>query len=186
MNLKTLYEYDNTIFSDMVFPEDADEELCVLSILVNAGLMTPIYNDPYTNKKVNAFWAKSNLFNFTQVWNALNTEYNPIENYDRYTDAHRDINDTGRYDSNSNGSTTGTVAPFDSDSWRNSDKTNSETNAGSTSESDKKDNFTEHVHGNIGVTTAQQMINQEIELRKQSFYKWLADRYIEENCLGVY
>lgn len=37
-----------------------------------------------------------------------------------------------------------------------------------------------HIHGNIGVTTSQQMIESEIELRKFNIYDYIADLYAGE------
>ena len=39
---------------------------------------------------------------------------------------------------------------------------------------------TSHIHGNIGVTTSQQMIQSEIELRKFNIYDYIADLYASE------
>jgi hypothetical protein len=41
-------------------------------------------------------------------------------------------------------------------------------------------NRTSHIHGNIGVTTNQQMIQAEIELRKFNIYDYIADLYAGE------
>lgn len=41
-------------------------------------------------------------------------------------------------------------------------------------------NRTSHIHGNIGVTTSQQMIESELELRKFNIYDYIADLYAEE------
>lgn len=44
-----------------------------------------------------------------------------------------------------------------------------------------------HLHGNIGVTTNQQMIEQELELlRHFDIYKFIADEFEKENMLMIY
>lgn len=45
---------------------------------------------------------------------------------------------------------------------------------------------TGRVHGNIGVTTTQQMIQSELELAKFNIYETIADSFVQEFCLMVY
>ncbi len=91
------------------------------------------------------------------------------------------------------------VAPYDSDTWHNSSKsiedngstatvdgtnritynTTDATTHGGTNGRDEDENttdhFVQHLHGNIGVTTNQEMINQELELlQKFHIYDWIA------------
>ena len=49
-----------------------------------------------------------------------------------------------------------------------------------------KEDFTSHIHGNIGVTTNQQMIQSEIELRKFDIYVDIAMRFEHEFLVQVY
>lgn len=186
MYLTHLYEYDNTIFDDMVWPKEADPGLCVQAILYKCGLLTPVYGEPELNKQTNAFWSQSALFEMEQVWKALRSEYNPIENYDRHTDSHRDILDNGSYGNTTDSQQTETVSPFDTGGWANANRVTSDSGQHGTTGNDHDDTFTERVHGNIGVTTSQQMITQELELRKQSFYDWVANKYMDDLCVVVW
>ena len=45
---------------------------------------------------------------------------------------------------------------------------------------------TGRIHGNIGVTTTQQMIQSELELAKFNIYETIADSFVQEFCLMVY
>lgn len=47
-------------------------------------------------------------------------------------------------------------------------------------------NRTSRVHGNIGVTTSQQMIQSELELRKFNIYDYIADLFAGEFLMRVY
>lgn len=56
-----------------------------------------------------------------------------------------------------------------------------------TDNSSDSENYTEHTHGNIGVTTNQEMINQELELlQKFNVYDWIAAKYERDLCLQIY
>lgn len=51
------------------------------------------------------------------------------------------------------------------------------------------DNTAQHsgrVHGNIGVTTSQQMLNQELELGYWNIYSRITDMFLQEFCIMVY
>lgn len=47
-------------------------------------------------------------------------------------------------------------------------------------------NHVGRVHGNIGVTTTQQMIQSELELAKFNIYETIADSFVQEFCLMIY
>lgn len=48
------------------------------------------------------------------------------------------------------------------------------------------DEYHAHTHGNIGVTTNQQMLQQELELRQKSVYDMIADNFESHICITVY
>lgn len=74
---------------------------------------------------------------------------------------------------------------------RNATETTSGTNGYDNTE---RDTFTygkhsEHdgrMHGNIGVTTNQQMINEELNLRKFNIYNYIVDRFSERFIVEIY
>lgn len=49
-----------------------------------------------------------------------------------------------------------------------------------------KINHTAHLYGNIGITTSQQMLKEEIEIRKNNIYNMIADMVIQEFCIMIY
>lgn len=52
---------------------------------------------------------------------------------------------------------------------------------------DGSESYTEHTHGNIGVTTNQEMIAQELRLlEKFNVYDWIAAKFEREMCLQIY
>lgn len=127
---------------------------------------------------------------FTKSVNALLIEYNPIENYNSTETENIEISgenlntsemtttSSGETSTNSSGETTETLSPYDSENFNNNSKNNSSGNTTeSSSTADSSSNTmsgtssqtnsrTLKRSGNIGVTTSQQMIQSEIELRK--------------------
>lgn len=58
---------------------------------------------------------------------------------------------------------------------------------GRTTEDDRTNSRTSHIHGNIGVTTAQKMITEEIELRtKNDIIHFIVEDFKRNFCLLVY
>ena len=58
---------------------------------------------------------------------------------------------------------------------------------GRTTEDDRTNSRTSHIHGNIGVTTAQKMITEEIELRaKNDITHFIVEDFKRNFCLLVY
>lgn len=63
--------------------------------------------------------------------------------------------------------------------------TTSETTSG-TDSSTTNDSYTLNIHGNIGVTTNQQMITAELELRLKNIYTLIAKQYSDEMLLSIW
>ena len=88
---------------------------------------------------------------------------------------------SSRSDTNSNTSTSSeeTQATTSAEEESNSQFNNNNSKEGNNSGTD---NFVRdsHIHGNIGVTTSQQMIESELELRKFNLYNYIADLYAKE------
>ena len=83
---------------------------------------------------------------------------------------------------------TETLDVTDTTNYNSSDnETINVSHAGTTSgENSGSEQYEEHRHGNIGVTTNQQMISEELELRKRFFYETVfadLDKYL---CLSIY
>ena len=127
---------------------------------------------------------------FTKSVNALLTEYNPIENYnsteteniemtgENSTTSENSATASGETTTNTTGETTETLSPYDSENFNNNSKNNSsglttESSSSADSSSNTMSGTSSQTNartlkrsGNIGVTTSQQMIQSEIELRK--------------------
>lgn len=54
-------------------------------------------------------------------------------------------------------------------------------------ESIEKETYTQHLHGNIGVTTNQQMINEELALMKSfNIYQFISNMFMNDFCIMVW
>lgn len=260
IGLLTMYNEDPTILDSTYFPlpEGIDHTTLDPLLLAETAELELLYPEPNTLKTVIYAWSMARNPAWAKMLEALESEYSPIENYDRseewtdtrnLTDNHtgsesREIagqsaatstgqeasTNTGQEASTSTrqeatssaGSDTETVVGYNDTDWTNkgkhetaeslnssSNSTNnistsgeenrstSTTNSLSTSDNENRTDqaadthtgtiqHTSRIHGNIGVTTAQQMITAELELRKLDVYNIIIKEFIKMFCLGVY
>ena len=209
-----ILEFDPTIFDDLIFPEGVDKQIFVDSLVQTCGHTPLLHPDPgYLHYYIPA-WGKRTYKIWEKLAATLDLEYNPIENYDRnstYTDTtDRKLNRTtsnsteshGTNDSSGSSSNTNEdKVSADNSSEYQPDRTS--TTSGITSDqltmdSNGSDNgkmsddenvthtYTERTHGNIGVTTSQQMIQSERELVRYDFYMEIVNSFKREFCLLIY
>ena len=258
-----MYQYDKTLFNDIVLPDGIDKDNLVSDIMRNSGDLYPYHQVPEYLKRNITFWFARRLFDFSRMYEALRVEYSPIENYDRIEDIKREYKDSGTdtetltLGSSTTSKHTGTdeetttlgssttlkhagtdteamqgggstekgVAAYNEAGYTNREKdtetqnsTNTQqydstvtntgsgtdtqkqtfdstvTNTGSGSDMTKTDygkqrTETENtrIHGNIGVTTSQQMIESEMSLRaKYDIYKIISREFEREFLVQIY
>lgn len=190
MNLINLLEYDENLFSGMVLPAGMDNQTMVNAILLEDGTLTPVYSDPSLFKQMIGHYFQSRLSIHTRIWNALHLEYNPIENYDRKEDSTRTTSDStsGSSTGTGNGTDVSQVSPFNTGDFANDSKSTNSTSSSATNseESSGSDVYTSRVHGNIGVTTSQQMIQSEIDLAMYDIYRRIAADFSRTFFIQVY
>lgn len=100
----------------------------------------------------------------------IDVDYNPIENYDRYESLLKEYSNSGTSSEDASRGNTGTVTTvdqiegFNSASFQDSDKVTRTDDLSETNDIDREhadegtEENTNHIHGNIGVTTAEQML----------------------------
>lgn len=209
MNLLNLIQWGEvnnftSLFNDIVLPTGIDKNMLVDKIVYDNWDLEPRITDYNLMKLMIDNFFKVKLDTYTKIYGALNSEYNPIHNFDRHEelDENRKVmtndnntrnNTTTRNDTTTdNGSTTEDdntehkTSAYNSSSYQpstndtsNTKTTNNNTNTlkGNTTENgiDERDTTSNdeyktnnHLYGNIGVTTTQQMIDSEIEMREKN------------------
>lgn len=229
LTLIGLNNYDNSLFDNLRF-ENVDHETMVNTILLNCGEFEVLYPNIETLK--NMFTLFSNKWSRTvSKWvSALNTEYKPLENYDRHekfggsetelengnetrlTNGNETITNNGntvlsRSGTDNNDAENKTSA-FNSSDYQPNEKTITQIKYGSSDKNDvnlnqtRTPNITEirtpnikrtrtpnlenHIHGNIGVTTSQQMLESELKLQYWNLYNKISNIFMKEFCIMVY
>lgn len=208
IGLLTMYNEDPTILNSTYFPlpEGIDHDTLDPLLLAETAELELLYPEPNTLKTVIYAWSVARNPAWAKILEALEAEYSPIENYDRsetWTDT-RNLadNHSGQTATQSTGQTAGsgsdteTVAGFNETSFTNKGKhevsSAESSNANESTSVSVADTHTGTVsrtsrtHGNIGVTTAQAMVEAEVSLRRMDIYQIIVNEFIKKFCLGVY
>lgn len=203
MSILGLYNYDNTLFSTMQVPEGVDRDnILVPNLLAELAEMEVLYTDPDIMKTLINVWSRKQL----PVWNKLqatvNLEYNPIYNKDGF---YEETESTERENSNRTtdsltaavtdaGTNLNQVSAFNSSTFENREKdtlnntrNQTQTNTGTSSGTESGEvTRSRHEYGNIGVTTTQQMINEEREVVKFNMVNYIIEDFKQRFCILVY
>lgn len=209
LTVEGLYNYDNTLFDGFNVPEGLVKEIAINAILMRTRELEILYPDFSYMKNRITIWSNKYQINWKKLYDTTVLEYNPIENYDRVEDltdtddettsSDRDntikststneimnsVNITDQNTAFNAGLTDHAKQITDEDTTENGSITNTEkenVNNGRTGTHTR----TGRVHGNIGVTTSQQMIQSERDLVVFNLYDVIAESFIENFCLMVY
>ena len=84
MPLMALYNYDNTIFDGLTFPAGIDKDTAIDEIILRSGEFEMVYPDPDFIKPMITHWGKKHYRTFEKWIDALNIDFEPLYNFDRY------------------------------------------------------------------------------------------------------
>lgn len=171
MTVLGLYNYNDTIFNSMQLPDGVDPDNVVSNLLMELAELEVIYPSWITMQRAIADWSRSRVRSWERMLQALNADYDPVENYDRREEWTDGENSSGDYKNKVAGFNVGEQT--DSNSSEQQSK-RSATHSG-------------RIHGNIGVTMAQQMIQAELDLRAvNDIVQIIVNEFKKRFCIMVY
>lgn len=201
------------LISSTIFPlpTGLQHEILDPLLLAETAELEILYPEPGTLGTVITAWANARGPAWARMMAALAAEYNPIHNYDRSETWTEERDGESSREGSSERSTGSTTTGTDSASLTtdragyNSAAANAprskDISSGSSSTvltGSQEDGWTEdgtssesssrsgRISGNIGVTTSQQMIEAELELRRLDIYRLIVQEFKTMFCLGVY
>lgn len=202
LSIYGLYTYNTEIFDNLVLPSGLDKNILVSDILTECSDFALLYPNYDFMKMLIGVWSQKELLIWTRLHESETIEYNPIENYDRHESISRSVTSesSGESAATSKANTTGTgtskagKTAYDSGSIRDvaqSDNINTDASQGESSESSTNsasgvETVVNHSHGNIGVTTAQQMIEGYREVSQFCVYDYIVQSFKDRFCVQVY
>lgn len=87
-----MYQYDDTIFNDMVLPTGIDADLFKQSLLMEKGEFEVLYPNPDFMRHSIQLWSAKWFRTFSEWLKGTQAQWNPIYNYDRYEEGWDDHN----------------------------------------------------------------------------------------------
>ena len=186
LSIMGLYEYDNTLFQGLQVPEGIDQEAVINEILLQCAELEVLYPNIDIMKLAITTWAIGNLYTWQKLYDTMVVEYNPIWNVDATVVIDRDSIETIDRDASGTGNATDSVKGFNSDTWAESDKTDTTSSASEDVTNNKNEDVTERRTGNIGVTTTQQMLEQERKIAEFNMISYIAQSFKQRFCLLIY
>ena len=86
LTLIGLYQWDNSLFNDMILPDGIDKDLLVDSLMLQGGEFEVLYPDPSFMKRSIKIWSSKWYRTFAEWLRGTQATWNPIHNYDRIED----------------------------------------------------------------------------------------------------
>lgn len=231
IGLNKYLSYENkSLFDYLTLPEGIDKDTLCSNILQKGSEFEAQYPDAEYMRASVGMWSKKWYWTIDKWLKAINIEYSPLENYDRFEswsdkNTHKDDDTIGSTRDITAGQTTasdstragenieasevehtksafdsGTYSPYEKSTTQSdikeSDKVVSTSNTNDTSNdkyTESRGNVGEYenrhegrLHGNIGVTTSQQMLQSEIDIAYFSLYDRITDLFLTEFCIPIY
>lgn len=198
-----LYNYDHTIMDGLTVPTGLVKSVLVDYILMECADLELLYPDWTLMKRLITSWASAREHSWDKLYQSTQQQFNMIHNYDRYeewtdTDTRTTSGQSSSTDSTqsqSSGTTTTSKAAYNtseglttteqvaSTALASSSGTGSNTSSGTES---GRGGHEGHTYGNIGVTTASQMLEGVRDLYKWDVYQAIAQEFKQRFCVMVY
>lgn len=85
IDINGIYQWDNTIFDNMVLPTDIVKADLIDMIIWECRELTVTVVSPTILKRAIELWSKKNIYYWTELQDTMHYTYNPIENYDKHS-----------------------------------------------------------------------------------------------------
>ena len=206
MSFKGLYTWDSHLFDDLALPDGVIKDILIDTLLIESSELEVLYPVPDVMRRALGVFSKARSYKWNTAYNTTKFEYNPIENYDRMETTTREYEhnnkntttDTQTTTNKQTGSETVAISKYAFDSNTatptdnnlrtpnlNTDVDYSETLGAENSEK-HTENINTRAHGNIGVTTSQQMLQSERDVADFDIYNYIVKDIITHLTVEVY
>lgn len=197
LSILGLYNYDNTIFDNLVTPFEDNGNL-IQNILMECAELEILYPDANFMKFAIGVWSQKQLPIWNKLYNTEKVEYNPLENANR-TEETNDTSVINESNSGNNKSTldgvntsTRQVFPFDGNiseaQYIDDIRPHEERDNNYSDNREGQNTFTsvKTIKGSIGVVTPQEMIAQERNVSNFSTVNYIIDQFKQRFCIMMY
>lgn len=139
LTLIGLYNYDHSLFDNMILPNGVEKNLVIDAIIMRGGDYEVVYPNPDLMKELIGSWSRQwngTFYNWHRATEGMN-EIRPLDNYDR----HESWTDNGSNHSTSTDTMNGSGSTSGSDTSHGTGKVNNDTTDTSKISADDSSNF---------------------------------------------
>ncbi len=195
---KFMLNLNMDLFSELTLPEGLNKQTLIDTILLTGGEFEVLYSDPVALQSFIGIWSRKQQPTFERWVKALSIDYAPLENYDRneYWTDHNEGTGSSESDGSSNTTTADTSelqkSAYDQSTYSPYEKTINGGTVGNTTSDDTSTSMSNdgthrgRIHGNIGVTTSQQMLEAELNLGYWNVYEKITELFLKEFVVPIY
>lgn len=198
---------EHSVFEGLELPEGINKDDLIGAITLRCQEFELLYSDPDFMTAAVTLWGKKYYWTFNKWVSLMNTQYDPLYN----KDYHEVTNDThqGSSQSSGNSQTTNNLQTNVDATNTHSEKaynsgstfvptTQDETHSGTadtgtvsgTASNTASDSYIKshsyHGYGNIGITSAQELFQKEIDVARFNLMNQIADLFCQEFCIMIY
>lgn len=170
-----MWKFNNALFDKFTVPAQIDKQDVVNTILLECAELPVVYTNWDVLQGAIGLLSKRRLHSWERMATALFEDYNPLHNTDRYEESTDEENTASSGSANS----VNTVNGYNGDAERDKQNTTGK------NETKRGNKHTAHFYGNIGITNAQ-MLEGELEVRKQDLISIIVREFKENFCIMVY
>lgn len=196
ITLLSMISWNPNILNNLHIPTNLNLEAIQINIIDECGELPLTVTNPKQFGILLDKWSTIQLDKWNRMQKALEIEYNPLENYDRQEigDDLRTPNLTNTYTDKNPNASTNTIKNYKngynstSQVLSDSSESTSGTDVTTTNASTGTENMHHdwRIHGNIGVTTSQQMLQSELDISKNLVADVIVDDFKNKFCIVVY
>lgn len=162
MSLLALHQYNERLFDGLRLPSGVNKDTLVANLLAETAEFEVLYPDAEFMANMIAMWSAKEVGVWESLEETLHYDYDPISNYDRHEE------------SSNTGESLGKVAGYNASDLVNSSGASTDVKR------------TARMWGNIGVTTTQQMIEEERRVSEFNISDYIIDSFKRRFCLMIY
>ena len=183
-----LYQYDPSLFDNITIPDKLDKNILVNCLLAECGELFPVHQVPFQFKTDMQYWFNRHMIPFSKMTDAIQADFNPIENYDRYEDITDSMRNSGKSSSKGTSTSENKVSAENVNTYQPNNINNAGSDLNSDTLAEGENKRVAHIHGNIGVTTASAMIKEvyDMQMRYGDIYRTISKMFENDLLRQIY
>lgn len=175
LSLYGLYQWDNTLFDNVVLPDQIDRDDFIFELLAQTAELEVCYSDPEFMKEALGRWSSIRLYTWQRMAKTLYKDYDPYINMTR--DEQRSIVQQRDLQNTAKNSVT---------AWDSLESTQTGESVG-TDTGDVNTLETFHSQGDSALYTPTDILGKEYEARrKYDLYNFIISDFKDRFCLLIY